>query len=309
MLTQDLDALVIRLTNTDLSLDDSPTGSRVHVTAGAGMNWHALVLATLDQGLAGLENLSLIPGSVGAAPVQNIGAYGVELADRLVSVRAWHRPSRAFVDVPVTECGFGYRDSRFKREAGDWIIVSVTLALAPDLPLNLTYRALKDDLRAAVDRTTASGPFARESAGAVAGTAETAGPKGAVLDARRVSEAVVRIRQSKLPDPVLIGNAGSFFHNPIVSAERADRLKRAWPGLVAYDLEDGRCKLAAGWLIDRLGFRGIRRGPVGVHADQALVLVHLGGGTGAQLMALVDEIRSAVRRSFDVELTIEPLVV
>lgn len=283
MLTRDLDALVIRLTNARLSIDPVADGSSVHVSVGAGMNWHALVLATLDHGLAGLENLSLVPGSVGAAPVQNIGAYGVELSDRLVSVRAWHRPRRTFVTLTNDECAFGYRDSRFKRETGDWVIVSITLALAPDLPPVLSYQALRS--------------YLLQHRGCEP------------VDARRISDAVIRIRQSKLPDPARIGNAGSFFHNPVVSTAQVERIKQDWPDLVCHDLGDGRHKLAAGWLIDRLGFRGMRRGPVGVHADQALVLIHLGGGTGEQLMALVEEITRAVREAFDIELTIEPLIV
>ena len=283
VLTRDVPGLTLRPTCRRLEIDANAADlgpGQVRVRAGAGLGWHALVEATLDAGADGLENLALVPGTVGAAPVQNIGAYGVELADRLERVRAWHRPTRRFVELGVEACGFGYRDSRFKREPGDWIIVRVDFVLGAHRARVTGYASLAEAL-----------------------------PPGREPSAREVADAVVRVRRSKLPDPADIGNAGSFFHNPVVERAAARRLRAEHPGLVAWDLPDGRTKLAAGWLIDRLGYRGARRGAVGVHADQALVLVHEGGGTGAELLALVEEMRAAVRARYAVELTIEPVVV
>ena len=280
VLTRDLRQLVLIPGHDGIRYAPQTDGT-VHVTAGAGTGWHDLVLDTLNRGLAGLENLSLIPGSTGAAPVQNIGAYGVELADRLVSVRALHRPDRTFRTLGPEPCAFGYRNSLFKRQPGTWIITAVTLRLAPDLPLVTDYTSLAHALS----------HLAPED-----------------LSARRVSDAVIAIRRSKLPDPALIGNAGSFFQNPVVTRERADALLREHPDLPCHPTDHGDCKLAAGWLIDRLGLRGARRGGVGVHTEQALVMVNHGGGTGRQLMTLVEDIRAAVRQAYGIELIVEPVV-
>ena len=284
VLTRDVPGLVIRLVDDAIAFERDVPGlppGAVRVRAAAGVGWHALVEATLDAGADGLENLALIPGTVGAAPVQNIGAYGVELADRLERVRAWHRPTRHFVELTAAECGFGYRDSRFKRERGDWIIVRADFTLGPHRPRVTGYASLASAL-----------------------------PRGdAVPSAREVADAVIRVRRSKLPDPDVIGNAGSFFHNPVVPASEALALRARHPGLVSWPTPDGREKLAAGWLIDRLGYRGARRGAVGVHRDQALVLVNDGGGTGEQLLALVEEIVGEVRATYGVTLSVEPVIV
>ena len=281
VLTRDLHRLVVTPGHDGIEYLARPDGT-VHVRAGAGVSWHALVVDTLDHGLNGLENLSLIPGSVGAAPVQNIGAYGVELADRLVCVRALHRPTRRFRTLDRDACGFAYRDSLFKRRPDTWIITSITLRLGADLPLVTGYASLAHALRDVPP---------------------------AALDARHVSEAVIAIRRGKLPDPASIGNAGSFFQNPVVSRDRADRLLADHPRLPCYPVDETRCKVAAGWLIEHLGYRGLRRGPVGVHDEQSLVMVHHGGGDGAQLMVLVREIQRAVRAGFDIELHVEPVVI
>ena len=283
VLTRDVPGLTLRLVADRVEFEREAAGlapDAVRVRAGAGVGWHDLVEATLAAGADGLENLALIPGTVGASPVQNIGAYGVELADRIETVRAWHRPTGRFVELAAHECGFGYRDSRFKRERGDWIIVRADFVLGPHRPRVTDYASLAGVLPGG-DRA----PSARE-----------------------VADAVIRVRRSKLPDPTVIGNAGSFFHNPVVDAAAAERLRASHPELVSWALPDGREKLSAGWLIDRLGYRGARRGAVGVHADQALVLVNHGGGTGGQLMALVDEIADAVRVAYGVGLTAEPVV-
>ena len=287
VLTRDVPGLTIRLTDRTVDVErDAPAlpPGAVRVRAGAGVGWHALVEATLAAGADGLENLALIPGTVGAAPVQNIGAYGVELADRLERVRAWHRPSGRFVELGADACGFAYRDSRFKRERGDWIIVRADFELGAHRPRATGYASL-------------AAALARRQGG-------DDGPS-----AREVADAVIAVRRSKLPDPAEIGNAGSFFHNPVVSAAEAARLREMHPGLVSWPAPDGREKLAAGWLVDRLGYRGVRRGAVGVHRDQALVLVNDGGGTGTELLGLVEEIRRAVREAYGVALTVEPVIV
>ena len=284
VLTRNIPGLTVCLGDTGIRYEepsDAP-GNRVHVTAGAGCGWHELVMDTLAHGHTGLENLSLIPGTVGAAPVQNIGAYGVELVDRFVSLRAWHRPSRRFMTLGADECAFAYRDSLLKRERGDWIVVSLTLAVGGDTPLVTDYASLAEQL---------------------------AGLEGGTVTARAVSDAVIAVRQSRLPDPAVIGNAGSFFHNPIVPAETFAAIAREHHGIVSYAMPDGRVKLAAGWLIDRLGYRGTRRGAVGVHQEQALVLVNHGGGSGEELLVLVREIQEAVENAYGVSLTVEPLIV
>ena len=284
VLTRDIPGLTLRLGDTHIRYAehaDAP-GKPVHVTAGAGCGWHELVMDTLAHGYAGLENLSLIPGTVGAAPVQNIGAYGVELVDRFVSLRAWHRPSGQFMTLGPDDCAFAYRDSLLKRERGDWIVVSLTLAVGGDTKLVTQYASLAEQL---------------------------AGQDDGTITARTVSDAVIAVRQSRLPDPAVIGNAGSFFHNPIVTAETFAGIAREHHGIVSYAMPDGRVKLAAGWLIDRLGYRGARRGAVGVHQEQALVLVNHGGGSGEELLVLVREIQEAVKNAYGVSLTVEPLIV
>lgn len=249
--------------------------------AGAGENWHQLVLYSLAQGWQGLENLALIPGTLGAAPVQNIGAYGVELADVLVRVRCLDSQSLRFIELENQQCRFAYRDSLFKQAEGKgFIITAVELRLQPDGQPKLGYAALNTQLAAwGIKHPTPA----------------------------QVAEAVIAVRQSKLPDPAVLGNAGSFFKNPWVSAAHYQRLKESFPALVAYPDGEGY-KLAAGWLIDQLGYKGMRRQGVGVHEQQALVLVHYGQGDGRQLQALAAEIRQAVWQRYQVELEQEPQI-
>jgi UDP-N-acetylmuramate dehydrogenase len=282
VLTRDISGLVLCLGSQEINYARQPDGS-IHVTAGAGVNWHALVMDTLDRGHTGLENLSLIPGTVGAAPVQNIGAYGVELVDRIVSLRAWHQPTRQFRTLNRVDCKFAYRDSLFKRERGDWIVVSVKFTIGGATTLVTTYASLAERL---LHQNVSEVPTSRA-----------------------VSQAVIAIRQERLPNPETLGNAGSFFHNPIVTSAQFSRLVKANDGLVGNTMRDGRVKIAAGWLIDRLGYRGYRRGDVGVHEQQALVLVNHGKGTSEQLLTLVAEIQGAVREAYAIKLTVEPLVV
>jgi UDP-N-acetylmuramate dehydrogenase len=249
------------------------------VQVGAGESWHATVLHTLAQGWAGLENLALIPGWVGASPVQNIGAYGVELCERLHSVQAWDTQARAMVSLAATDCQFGYRDSVFKQGAGRYLITHVTFKLPRPWKAVVSYAEL---------------------AAQFAGQQPTA---------QAVCDAVIAIRQRKLPDPAVIPNAGSFFKNPLVPALLAQTLKAQHPTLPCYPQADGSVKLAAGWMIEHAGWKGYTRslaaGKVGVHAAQALVLVHLGGAHGRDLLQLASDIQADVLAKFGVTLVRE----
>lgn len=252
------------------------------IEAHAGENWHDFVQTCLAQGWFGLENLALIPGTVGAAPVQNIGAYGLELDQRFHSLSAWDLRNGRMVEMASTDCGFAYRDSIFKRsEPGRWLIVAVRFRLPRDWSPLLDY----PDLRA----------HERLRAGAVTPQA--------------VFEAVCDIRRRKLPDPAVLGNAGSFFKNPIVSTDHYLKLREQYPQLVAYPHGDEAYKLAAGWLIDRCGWKGRRLGTAGVHDRQALVLVNHGDSTAADIRRIADAIKSDVYEQFGVQLEQEPVSV
>lgn len=278
----DLEGVALALTCAAVSVvaDD---GDAVVVRAGAGRGWHDFVLHTLTLGLSGLENLSLIPGTVGAAPIQNIGAYGVELDQRVHTVEAWDRDAGALVRLAAADCGFAYRDSRFKRETGRWIVTAVEFALMRRPRLELSYTGIGDALAAmGIDAPTPA----------------------------EVSEAVCRIRTRKLPDPALLANAGSFFKNPIVPAARAGALATAHPGMPTFDAGvPGRRKLSAAWLIDACGWKGHRDGDAGVAPGHALVLVNHGGASGAELLALARRIAASVQSEFGVALEPEPRLV
>ncbi len=289
VLTQNLTGLVIQITDTSAQYESMPNGNTL-ISVGAGKPWHELVLETLDHDLTGLENLSLIPGSTGAAPVQNIGAYGVELESRLHSVRAYHRPSATWQTLNPSDCAFGYRDSIFKRNPGHYFITRVMFELNDHIAPVTHYGGLEKALLEAVS------------------TSPTNAQMTPVQQAKLISQTVIGIRQSKLPDPAVLGNAGSFFKNPVVSSDHASRLRVRYPSLVSYPQPDGREKLAAGWLIDESGLRGTVAGPVGVHKDQALVLVHFGEGSGQDLMALAQRVITLIQANFDVTLEIEPIV-
>ena len=284
VLTKDIPGLVIRLTRETTHYENrgGENSWLFRLVASAGMNWHKLVRDSMSRGIPGLENLSLIPGSTGAAPVQNIGAYGVELMDRFESLRALHLPTNEWHTFDRDACEFSYRDSYFKRHTGEYCITSVNLMIGNDKPFETSYKSLKEAL---------------------------ANQDTDQLTPMDISDTVCKIRQSKLPDPAQIYNVGSFFHNPVVSEAQYDGLKQRFPNLVAYPQENGSVKLAAGWMIDSLGLRGDRRGAVGVYDKQALVLVHHGGGTGAELVAYADEIRAGVEDKYGVGLSMEPLVV
>jgi UDP-N-acetylmuramate dehydrogenase len=250
--------------------------------AGAGENWHNVVACLLALERPGLENLALIPGTVGAAPVQNIGAYGLELKERFAWLEAVEIANGKSHRFYLQDCAFGYRDSVFKQVgAGLFVITSVTFSL-PKQWQAVTHYA---DIAHALETQGIHSPSAQQ-----------------------VFDAVVAIRSAKLPDPAVTGNVGSFFKNPVVPAQRAEQLKAQYGGLPVYAQADGSAKLAAAWLIDQCGFKGIRRGGVGVHDKQALVLVNRGAATGAEVVALAAEIRAAVRDEFDVELEPEPQI-
>lgn len=280
LLTADVDALVLRMASRGIRLL-SDDGERVVIEAEAGEPWHPFVQWTLAQGFAGLENLSLIPGTVGAAPVQNIGAYGVELKDLFAGLTALDRHSGDLREFSLADCAFAYRDSLFKRENGRWVILRVRFALNRTAALHLDYGPVRQRLL---------------EQGIAAPTASD------------VSAAICAIRSEKLPDPAELGNAGSFFKNPLVSAELAQRLRAEHADLVAYPQADGQVKLAAGWLIERAGWKGFRQGDAGVHRLQALVLVNYGSASGAQLLALAQRIQADIAERFAVALEIEPNV-
>lgn len=269
----DIKGLVVQLNLRGIS-SAAAKNNQVEVTFAAGENWHQMVQHCLLQGWYGLENLSLIPGNMGAAPIQNIGAYGVELCDLFVSLQAIDIGTGETVELDREQCEFGYRDSIFKQAYRDrFLITHVCLRLFQQPQPRIEYPALAEALG---DRTP---------------TPELIG------------ETVCRIRQQKLPDPVQLPNVGSFFKNPILPESALKRLQS--DRAPHYPQADGRYKVAAAWLIDQCGFRGLSRGAVSVHEHQALVLVN-NGGTGAELMALAAEIQNAVAAKFGIELEIEP---
>lgn len=279
VLSSAIPGLVIAMRSRGRRVLQRGAGSAV-IEGEAGESWHALVGWSLDQGLSGLENLSLIPGTLGAAPVQNIGAYGVELKDVFEGLDALDRETGEVCSFTLTDCHFAYRDSIFKQSAGRYVILRVRLRLHTQAQLKVDYAPLG----AAWEATGLSRP-----------------------DARVVSELVCQIRRSKLPDPAILGNAGSFFKNPLVCAETLQRLLARYPGLPHYPQVDGQFKLAAGWLIEQAGWKGYRDGNVGVHREQALVLVNFGAARGREILHLAKRIRQDVRARFAVELEQEPL--
>jgi len=250
------------------------------VKAQAGEVWNEFVQWTLQQGYWGLENLSLIPGTVGAAPIQNIGAYGVEVKDTLWEVTCFDLQTGNLKTFSNKECRFSYRDSFFKQEgAGRYLVWDVTFRLPKKNTLHLEY----GDIRKELDRQhTEANP-------------------------RTISRAVIHIRQTKLPDPQVIGNAGSFFKNPIVSKELRDSLLLKHPDLVSFPYQETQFKLAAGWLIDRAGWKGKKLGPVGMYEKQALVLVNHGGASSDDVWKLANQVSLDVKNQFDVEIEPEPI--
>ena len=276
----DYDGLVVKMANRGVHEVKRAQG-KVWLQAQAGEVWHDFVLHTLNCGYSGLENLSLIPGTVGASPVQNIGAYGVEVKDLIDSVQCFDLDQQAFVQLSNAECAFAYRESLFKQAGkGRYVIVTVTFILSE----NFTAQARYGDLAAVL--------------------AENCGTR--TITAHDVSQAVCQIRRSKLPDPKVLGNVGSFFKNPIVSVKLAQSLLTKYPTMPHYPQPNNTVKLAAGWLIEQCGLKGHRCGQAAVHDKQALVLVNLGGATAAEVAELAAFIQHTVQQHFGVELSPEP---
>jgi len=278
LLTGDVQALVLRMASRGIRIVREDCQEAI-VEAEAGEPWHPFVQACLELGLAGLENLSLIPGTVGAAPMQNIGAYGVEIKDVFDSLTVLDRETGELRDFSLEECAFGYRDSVFKHQTGRWIILRVRFRLSMSPRVNLEYGPVRQRL---IDK----------------GISEP--------NPRHVSAAICAIRSEKLPDPAVLGNAGSFFKNPMVPADVAERIRQQYPTLVGYPQPDGQVKLAAGWLIEQAGWKGYREGDAGVHRLQSLVLVNYGQASGTQLLALARRIQADIAKRFGVELEMEP---
>jgi UDP-N-acetylmuramate dehydrogenase len=271
---------VIHPVNSDINKVDESRDS-VLIKCGAGLDWDRLVEWAVGNGYGGLENLSLIPGSVGAAPIQNIGAYGAEVGICVESVEVIDLSSSRQFNLSREDCRFGYRDSIFKHpDHKQWLVWSVTFMLDKDPLVNLTYKPLKQEF--------------------------PTGNKPSIKDLR---EAVMRIRRSKLPDPARIGNAGSFFKNPIISACHAGLLRESNPELPTYYHDPGTVKIPAGWLIEQCGWKGFREGNVGVYEKQALVLVNWGNATAEDVFRLSDKIIASVKKSFGIKLEMEVRVI
>lgn len=248
----------------------------LYIKAAAGENWHQFVLYCIEQNFAGVENLSLIPGNVGAGPMQNIGAYGVELKDIFYELEALNRKDLSIRKFSKEECEFDYRSSIFKTSARDqYIILNVTFKLLREPKLNLQYGAIEEQLK---------------------------GMGVTTPDIKDISDAIIAIRQSKLPDPAVVGNAGSFFKNPVISQEYFETLKSQYPEISAYPQANGTVKIAAGWLIEKAGWKGKRIGNFGVHANQALVLVNYGGAKGNDIYQLSEDIVLDIQAKFGIEL-------
>ncbi|MBS0557374.1 MAG: UDP-N-acetylmuramate dehydrogenase [Proteobacteria bacterium] len=280
LLTRDWPGAVLSIVARGIRILDA-RGDNTRVRVEAGENWNDFVHWSLGQGFAGLENLALIPGSVGAAPIQNIGAYGVEVREFIETVEAFDRRTGQVVRLDNAACGFAYRDSLFKRDADRYLVCAVEFLLPRRRELRLDYAGMREELAAMKIDT----------------------PNHAT-----VAEAVMRLRTRKLPNPAQIGNAGSFFKNPLVSAAQADTLRSANPALPVWPGDDGQCKLSAAWLVEACGFKGVREGDAGVSERHALVLVNHGAATGAQLWALAQRIIEAVYVRFEVRLEPEPRI-
>lgn len=248
----------------------------IYVRAGAGENWHQFVMHCIKNNFSGVENLSLIPGNVGASPMQNIGAYGAEIKDVFYSLEAFHLQEQRIVNFTLNDCGFGYRNSVFKKKYKDqFAILTVTFRLNKKPQYNISYGAIKEEL-------------------------EKMGVKE--LNIKSISQAVINIRQNKLPDPNVIGNAGSFFKNPEVSAHELHELKLINANVPYYPAGNSHFKISAAWLIEQCGWKGFRRGDAGCHEKQALVLVNYGNASGEEIYDLSEEIKQSVKEQFDVDL-------
>jgi UDP-N-acetylmuramate dehydrogenase len=282
LLTQDFKGLVA--INQMLGIEVVKQDDKyIYVRAAAGENWHRFVLYCIENNFAGVENLSLIPGSVGASPMQNIGAYGVEVKDVFYELEAYNITEKKVHNFSVKDCEFGYRESVFKRKyKGQYIITNVTFRLNKEPVFNTSYGAIQQEL----------------------------GKMGVQeLSIRAISQAVINIRRSKLPDPKEIGNAGSFFKNPTISKYQFENLKKEFPAIVGFPANDNTVKVAAGWLIEQCGWKGYRKGDAGCHAKQALVLVNYGNARGTDIYNLSTEIMHSVEIKFGIMLEREVNVI
>lgn len=282
LFTQDFGGLVVKnsLRGIEIVKEDD---QHVWLKASAGEVWHQLVMHTVERGWGGIENLSLIPGLVGAAPMQNIGAYGVELEQVFESLEAVHLKTGELRSFTKEECQFGYRESVFKKELkGQYLIASITIKLNKQPVFNSSYGAIQQTLE----------------------------EKGITeLSVKAISDAVIAIRQSKLPDPKELGNSGSFFKNPEISKEAFNKLQANWPNVPHYPLDNGNIKVPAGWLIEQAGWKGKRVGNTGSHAKQALVLVNYGNATGSEVWQLAQNIQQSVKEQFDIDISPEVNVI
>jgi UDP-N-acetylmuramate dehydrogenase len=278
LLTKDFAGLVVKINIKGIQKIDEDN-TNILIQAGAGEVWHDLVMYCVDNQYAGMENLSLIPGTVGAAPMQNIGAYGVEIKDIFEELQALNLETLAIETFKLTDCHFGYRESVFKHEfKGKYVITSVTFKLSKEPVFKISY-------------------------GDIQKTLEEMGIKD--LNIKAISEAVIHIRKSKLPDPAEIGNSGSFFKNPEIPKTQYNTLKEKFENIPSYPINESTVKVPAGWLIEQAGWKGFRDGRIGVHARQALVLVNYGGGTGEQIRALSEKIQASVQEKFGISLSAE----
>ena len=282
LFTKDVDGLVLKNEVVGIDVVDEDD-YHFYVKAGAGVNWHQFVLHCIAHNYAGVENLSLIPGNVGASPMQNIGAYGVEIKDVFHQLEAFHLQERTPRTFSLEECAFGYRESVFKRQyKGQYVITSVTYRLNKAPKFNTSYGAIQQEL-------------------------EKMGVQELSIEA--ISQAVIHIRSSKLPDPREVGNAGSFFKNPQIPNTQFEELKKEYPNIVAFPVNEDHTKLAAGWLIEQCGWKGYRKGDAGCYPKQALVLVNYGSAKGRDIYELSEEIIKSVKTKFRVELEREVNIV
>ncbi len=282
LFTKDFNGLVLKsaIKGIDIIHEDN---EHVYVRAGAGENWHQFVLHCIKYDFGGVENLSLIPGNVGASPMQNIGAYGVEIKDVFHSLEAFHFSEKRIQTFTLNDCEFGYRESIFRKKYKDqFAILNVTFRLDKKARFNIEYGAIKEEL---------------ERMNVVE------------LSIQAISQAVINIRSSKLPDPNVIGNAGSFFKNPQIGKHELLGLKRMYPDIPSFKIDDDKYKIPAAYLIEKCGWKGYRKGDAGCHTKQALVLVNYGDASGKEIYVLGEEIKKSVRHKFNIDLEREVNVV
>lgn len=274
LFTKDFEGIILanKITGTDIILEDKES---MTITVGAGENWHDFVLWSIEKGLSGIENLALIPGLVGASPIQNIGAYGTEIKDVITKVHYIEIATGLKKEISNSECKFEYRNSIFKNELkGKVVVTKVTFILSKTPMNNIKYGAITDELNRLKKDPSPSA----------------------------IAEAVINIRNSKLPNPKILGNSGSFFKNPIIKTDDLKKLKIKFPNIIAYKASNTHSKLAAGWLIENAGYKGYRIGDAGVHKNQALVLVNYGKASGKEILSLANLIQQKIKEKYDVSI-------